>query len=226
MTYNHSSEGNTWCMNQNRKEYYEQIMKMNYDELVAHLLKKYGPAKYDFFKGEKCSSKNQKVTRSEEGLFCHHIDEDKAILLANPEHALKNPYEYQKANRLVYCNFLEHLLLHILIVEKEKDEKVNDNELQGIGGAVNYIVKQLNDFYSGYEYKQKWMIIATSIIKDDYDSYIMMLKRLWKDIQLDIVLSLWIKKEDLAKGWMNNIYTNILKELDINYSSFSDFWKN
>ena len=70
------------------------------------------------------------------------------------------------------------------------------------------------------------MIIATSIIKDDYDSYIMMLKRLWKDIQLDIVLSLWIKKEDLAKGWMNNIYTNILKELDINYSSSSDFWKN
>ena len=127
---------------------------------------------------------------------------------------------------MVYCNFLEHLLLHILIVEKEKDEKVNDNELQGIGGAVNYIVKQLNDFYSGYEYKQKWMIIATSIIKDDYDSYIMMLKRLWKDIQLDIVLSLWIKKEDLAKGWMNNIYTNILKELDINYSSSSDFWKN
>ena len=98
--------------------------------------------------------------------------------------------------------------------------------MQGIGGAVNYIVKQLNDFYSGYEYKQKWMIIATSIIKDDYDSYIMMLKRLWKDIQLDIVLSLWIKKEDLAKGWMNNVYPNILKELDINYSSSSDFWKN
>ena len=201
-------------MNQSGKEYYEQIMKMNYDELVPHLLNKYGTAKYDFFKSEKCSSKYQQVTRSEEGLFCHHIDEDKANLLANPESSLNHPYEQQKANRFVYCNFLENLLLHILIVEKEKDEKANDNELQGIGGAVNYIVKQLNDFYSGYEYKQKWMIIATSIIKDDYDSYIMMLKRLWKDIQLDIVLSLWIKKEDLAIGWMNNVYPNILKELD------------
>ena len=57
-------------------------------------------------------------------------------------------------------------------------------------------------------------VTLTAVIKDDYDSYIMMLKRLWNDIQLDIILSLWIKKEDLAKGWMNNVYPNILKELD------------
>ena len=31
---------------------------MSYDELVEHLLSKYGPAKYDYFCNESCRSKN------------------------------------------------------------------------------------------------------------------------------------------------------------------------
>lgn len=76
-------------------------------------------------------------------------------MLSNDKFAPNNPFEYQKANRLVYCNFLEHLLLHILIIEKPKDINANKGELQGIGGAVNFICKQLNDLYNGYEYTQQ-----------------------------------------------------------------------
>lgn len=81
-------------------------LKMTYDELVDYLLKKYGPAQYDYFCNESCKSKNSKVSRTNEGLYCHHIDENKAILLSNDKFAVNNPFEYQKANRLVYCNVL------------------------------------------------------------------------------------------------------------------------
>ena len=90
-------------------------LKMTYSELVDYLLKKYGPAKCDYFRTEACKSKNPKVSRTSEGLYCHHIDEDKAIMLCNDKFAANNPFEYQKAERLVYCNALEHLILHIKI---------------------------------------------------------------------------------------------------------------
>lgn len=196
------------------KAYYGMIMKMSYDELVAFLLNKYGHAKYDYFTNEYCTSKSKNITRTKEGLFCHHIDEDKAILLSNDNYAIKNPFRYQKADRLVYCNFLEHFLLHILIVEKQKPAEANDSELQGIGGAANYICRQLNDFYNGYEYKQEWRLNVVAVIKNDYDSYIMMLRRLWIDIKNDTLLSFIIKKEDLAKGYADNIYPKILFALN------------
>ena len=192
------------------KDYYEKIMKMLYEELVQFLINKYGPAKYDYFTNEYCATKNKNVSRTKEGLYCHHIDEDKAILLSESDFAAKNPFEYQKADRLVYCNLLEHFLLHILIVEKPKSKEANKDEFQGIGGAVNYICKQLNDIYCGYEYKQDWMIKIASVVENDYDSYIVMLRRLWRDIKS---FSFDINKEELAKGWYGNIYQKILKEL-------------
>ena len=195
------------------REYYQRLMKMSYDDLVQFLINKYGPAKYDYFTNEYCTIKNKNVTRTSEGLYCHHIDEDKAIMLSNDKFAGQNPYEYQRANRLVYCNFLEHLLLHILIVEEPKKLNANKNEIQGIGGAVDFICKQLNDLYNGYEYKQEWMINTTSVVKNDYESYILMLRRLWKDVQNNETLSSMISKEDLAVGWDGTLYSKILKEL-------------
>lgn len=90
-------------------------MEMNYDEFVSYLLKKYGPAKYDYFTNATCKTKSKRISRTKEGLFCHHIDEDKGYMLSHTGCALEQPFEYQKAERLVYCNYIEHLLLHILI---------------------------------------------------------------------------------------------------------------
>lgn len=195
------------------KDYYQRIMKMSYDELVQFLINKYGPAKYDYFTNEYCTTKNKNVTRTSEGLYCHHIDEDKAIKLSEDKFAGKNPFEYQKADRLVYCNFLEHLLLHILIAEEPRNKNANIGEIQGVGGAVSFMCKQLNDLYNGYKYKQEWLIKTTSIVKDDYDTYIIMLRRLWKNIKSNKLLSQIISKEELAKGWCGTIYKKILNEL-------------
>lgn len=86
-------------------------MEMNYDDLVAYLLGKYGKAQYDYFLTDKCVSKNRKVTRTSEGLLCHHIDENIHDDLSEPHYAIKSPFASQKADRLVYCNYIEHLLL-------------------------------------------------------------------------------------------------------------------
>ncbi len=195
------------------KDYYDMIMEKSYDELVQYLINKYGPAKYDYFTNEYCTMKNKNVSRTKEGLYCHHIDEDKAIMLSNDQFASKNPFEYQKANRLVYCNFLEHFLLHILIAEEPKNKDANPNEMQGIGGAINFMCRQLNDLYNGYEYKQEWMRNVANVVKDDYESYIKMLKRLWNFIKKDDFYSMAIPKQFLAMGWDGQIYDKILKEL-------------
>lgn len=97
--------------------YYESMLKTNYQDIVSALLKKYGSAKHNYFKDTACKIKNPLVTRTNEGLFCHHIDEDKAIMLCNDKFAVNNPFEYQKADRLVYCNLLEHLLLHVKLLK-------------------------------------------------------------------------------------------------------------
>lgn len=196
------------------KEYYQKIMGFTYKELVQFLINKYGPAKCDYFTNEYCTVKNKNVTRTSEGLYCHHIDEDKAIMLSNDKFAANNPFKYQKADRLVYCNLLEHFLLHILIFEEPRNKNANKNEIQGIGGAVSFICHQLNDLYGGYQYKQEWMIRTTNVVKNDYDSYIMMLRRLWADIQNNSLVSVMISKKELAMGWDGKIYNQILNELD------------
>ncbi len=199
--------------NETGKAYYEKLMKMSYDELVQYLINKYGPAKYDYFTNEFCTIKNRKVTRTNEGLYCHHIDEDKAILLSEEDHAKMNPFEYQKADRLVYCNLLEHFLLHILIAEEPKNKNANKFETQGIGGAVCFLCPELNDIYNGYENKIEWKKNTISVIKDDYESYIVMLKRLWQLIKNE-KLTLFYSKNKLASGFDGTLYHNILKELD------------
>ena len=106
---------------------FEYQKTLTYSQLVEHLLDKYGRSTCDYFYRNNCKSKNPKVSRASEGLICHHIDEDKAIMLSTPKWAAKCPFEWQKADRLVYCNYLEHLLLHIKIAEEPRHPNAIEN---------------------------------------------------------------------------------------------------
>lgn len=153
---------------------YEQIKDLKYHDYCDYLKKKYGPATCDYF--TKSFNKNPKVTRTSEGLVCHHICEDKAILLSTPEHAKRNTFEYQKAHNLVYCDYLEHLLLHILICE----ESVKDQNLikaVGIGGVLEFIVPELNDLFAGWKTSQKWRETCHCKVINDKAVYLELLKR-------------------------------------------------
>ncbi|GAA6238856.1 MAG: hypothetical protein SPLM_09720 [Spiroplasma phoeniceum] len=160
----------------------EKLLTMTYEECINYFLKKYGnvPENYFYIKqNNTLGSKNNKITRGNEGLYIHHIDEDKAILLSTPEFAKKNPIYYQKADRLIYCNLLEHLVLHIKIIEYP-NPKQNKNEICGVGGIYKFIVPELNDIYSGITYKQPWKQKVVEIILPLKQDYLRCIKHLVK----------------------------------------------
>lgn len=192
---------------------YKKMLNSSYSDIVKYLLKKYGAAKHDYFKDTACTIKNPHVSRTDEGLYCHHIDEDKAIMLSNDTYAAANPFEYQKASHLVYCNLLEHLLLHVKIAEEPRNVNANENELPGIGGAVNFICKELNDIYSGKEFESDWRRKIASVVKDNFDDYIMILKHLWKIVDSNPLYKACITRESLCVGYDGKVVLAVLNGL-------------
>ena len=131
---------------------YEQVKSLTYLEYCDYLQKKYGIGLCDYM--TKSWNSNQKCSRTQDGLFAHHKFEDHAIRLSDKEYAMKNPFEWQLAENIVYCDYLEHLFLHILICEYPAVDK-NENEVVGIGGILDYLIPELNDLYSAID-ARKW----------------------------------------------------------------------
>lgn len=198
---------------ENTKEYYKNILNMTYEELVQLLINKYGPVRGNYFTNEYCTIKNDSISKTREGLFVHHIDEDKANRLSQEEFAIQNPFEYQKANRLVYCNLLEHFLLHILIASEPRNKHANKFDRIGIGGAVEAICPQLNDLYCGNAFQNQWQTGIRLTVINDYDIYVLMLKKLWNVILDNSDFKKVYSIEDLARGYNKNIYKNVLINL-------------
>jgi superfamily II DNA or RNA helicase len=104
---------------------YELVKNYDYSTYCNHLLEKYGAVGGDYFTPG--FSQNMTIKRTDEGLYIHHIDEDKVANLSDYEVAKANSFDYQRAERLVYADLFEHILLHILIGEQ--------NNGLGFGGA-------------------------------------------------------------------------------------------
>lgn len=153
---------------------YSKIKNLSYEEYCQHLQKKYGIGKYPYFTTG--WSRNKLAARTAEGLVVHHKFEDHAIMLGEPKFAMNNPYEWQQPENLVYCDYLEHLLLHIMICENPSPDH-NQLEAVGIGGVINFIVPELNDVYSGWVTKQAWRLECHKKIINDKDVYLELLKR-------------------------------------------------
>lgn len=153
---------------------YEKVKDFTYLEYCDYLQKKYGIGLSDYM--TMSWNKNNKVTRTKEGLLAHHKYEDHAIMLSTKEYAMRNPYEWQLAKNIVYCDYLEHLFLHILICEYPAENK-NDDEAVGIGGVINYIVPELNDLYSGWQTGQMWRKNCHDRVINDKNVYLVLLKR-------------------------------------------------
>lgn len=168
-----------------REEIYKELT-LSYDDLIDYLLKKYGGSNYDYFCNDECKSENKKAKRTEEGLFCHHIDEDKGGNLSNEFCAKGQPYEWQKSTRLVYCNILEHLILHIKIAvlrQKRRLLKPIDIEEFFTTGGIFMICKDINDMFKLDENLMPWKKRCFLEIKENYSEYILILKILFYYIQ-------------------------------------------
>ena len=95
-------------------------LEMPLPELYKYLKRKYGSVPENYFMDVNCTRKSTKNGRGNEGLFVHHDYEyDPANPLVNnlsdPAMARQFDYMYQHAENLTYCNYIEHLIIHIKI---------------------------------------------------------------------------------------------------------------
>ena len=154
-------------------EEYLKVKDFTYLEYCDYLQQKYGIGLCNYM------SENYRIQskckRTKDGLIAHHKMEDRAIMLSNVEFAKANPYEYQLKENIVYCDYLEHLLLHILICKYPAEDK-NPDEIVGFGGAYEFLIPELNDVYSGWVTKQAWRKICYDKIINNKDVYLELLK--------------------------------------------------
>lgn len=160
------------------EELYKEL-QMSYYELQSYLLNKYGPAEYDYFATSECRSKNKKISRTAEGLYCHHMDEDKGANLADPSTARKQPIEWQKKGRLVYCNIIEHLILHIKIAVLRQKKMLNEPKAITdffTTGGIFQLCLEINELFGKGENNSGWRRACYGKIKENYEDYILLLQ--------------------------------------------------
>ena len=109
----------------NLKEY-QKIQSYSYNHLCEFLLSKNGSVQESYFKNK--FTKNRSI--SKKGFEVHHILEDRVPNLSNPLYAIQFPSSFQEPKNLLYCDMLEHYLLHILIVEEIKNAKLVSDEIK------------------------------------------------------------------------------------------------
>lgn len=152
---------------------YNRVKSMTYEEYCGYLQEKYGIGLADYM--TEAFNPNPKCKRTSDGLLAHHKAEDKMIMLSNKNIAQKAPFEWQRKENIVYCDLLEHLLLHVKICEYPSPAALPVFDV-GVGGVVNFIVPELNDLYSGWETKQDWRKNVHAKVINDKDVYIEILR--------------------------------------------------
>ena len=154
-------------------------ISLSYYDLCNYLIDKYGAAKFDYFPNPQCRAKRPKISRSSEGLYCHHIDEDKGGNLSSPASAQKQPFAWQKAVRLVYCNILEHMILHFKIAimrQKTRIWEPHDISLFFSTRGFLTICTELNSLYEGNTSLSGYRLACYESVKANYDDYILILR--------------------------------------------------
>jgi hypothetical protein len=124
----------------------DYMLLMTYDQMVTILKEKYGTVKGDYFLDKQCTKFNPFIKRAQEGLHIHHIKENERTGLSIPKYAKNAPFEYQKSKNLVYCDLLEHFLLHCKIWDHSKNPLQIDIDV-GKSGAFSLLRRLEDDFY-------------------------------------------------------------------------------
>lgn len=158
----------------------ENQIKMTYDEQCSYLQQKYGLPSRDYFATEACRSKSKGITRTSEGLFLHHNAENlgNGGNLGNPHLARIYPFEYQKRQNLTYCNYLEHLLLHLKINARSCSKFEWPFEFRYFFNSHGFfwICNDVNSLYANNGSETKWRNDCYLVIKNHFDDYVDILK--------------------------------------------------
>ena len=154
-------------------EEYQKVKNLNYLEYCDYLQGKYGIGRADYM--TKSFNKNQKVSRAKEGLYAHHKMENEYPCLSEKIMAKRFPWECQAKENIVYCDELEHLYLHILIAEISSTN--SHRRFFDLSDAVQIMISNLFDVYSGYEAKVGWKRSCDDKVREDKDVFFELVKR-------------------------------------------------
>lgn len=198
---------------------YQSVKDFTYLEYCDYLQDKYGIGLADYM--TKSYNPIQKCKRTKEGLVAHHKKEDTMIMLSDKRIAVMCPFEWQLKENIVYCDYLEHLLLHVLICKYPADNKPKIIAA-GIGGVVNFIAPELNDLYSGWVTTQAWRKNCHDKVSADKKVYLAILKQ-FIDIEesnpnfkVDILCKSYNEDFGLWKSSKNKKIYNEIMALDKN----------
>ena len=162
----------------NLKEEYFKEIGLSYGDLCKYLQQKYGQATGDYFVTPECKTRNKKIPRTSEGLFCHHIFEDRYNNLGDSRMAKTQPFEAQKKENLVYCNYIEHLILHLKINANARSVFEEAFEIKYFFDSIGFvwIANEINFLYKNGGSSQNWRNNCFRIIKDNFEDYVNILR--------------------------------------------------
>lgn len=157
----------------------KDVWVMSYEDYIQHLLKKYGPATSPYFddKGKFAASRTWS-----DGLECHHIDEDKIPNLSD-ENAWKKYPQYQTADRLVYCNRIEHLILHAKIAKMNNNKRNLRGSVGYFRGGPELLIRRLNEGYAYNIDNYDWNSRVHFRVRNWLPLYVQVLKRIELDMK-------------------------------------------
>lgn len=159
----------------------EKQLKMSYKEQCSYLQEKYGLPVHDYFATLECKSKSKKISRTSEGLFCHHNAEGipgNGGNLGEPHMARLAPYEYQKKENLCYCNYLEHLILHLKINAMSCSTFEWPHQIKRFFISLGFfwLCQEINTLLAEGGSEQKWRNDCYLVIKDELEDYVDILR--------------------------------------------------
>lgn len=140
-------------------EEYLKLFKSDYDSAVETLLHKYGKVPDSYFHEDSFNSyklglnktiKKGNISKTSHGLYVHHVLEDRYIKLSTPEtnRFFDIPFYAHLPENLVYCDIVEHAILHVLITRKVTEKPLEDKRIRaGSGGYLNYLSVTIYSWY-------------------------------------------------------------------------------
>ena len=156
-------------------EEYGIVKEMSYGEYCDYLRGKYGCPKHDY--------PNMADARPSEGLFIHHIGENEIANLSNESIRVESDHKYQTPEMLCYCDWLEHLLLHIMIGE----ETAGTTNL-GLEGCFTYLLPALRDFFEDGKKMCKYNDAYYDVISGNKDVFDALLFRYNETVRSRVVV--------------------------------------
>lgn len=156
-------------------EEYDRVKEMSYGEYCDYLRGKYGCPKHDY--------PNVADARPSEGLFIHHIGENEIANLSNESIRVESDHKYQTPEMLCYCDWLEHLLLHIMIGE----ETAGTTNL-GLEGCFTYLLPALRDFFEDGKKTCKYNDAYYDVISGNKDVFDALLLRYNETVRSRVVV--------------------------------------